>query len=101
MKPGVSRIAGVDVTFADGTSHPFDAIIFATGYRPDIRGLLPDHSDALDAGGAPCPSGRATEHAGLFFCGYLPAASGQLREIAREAARIAKSVRARVDAGIP
>lgn len=93
VRPGVSRIAGTDVTFMDGTSQAFDTILFATGYRPDLRGLLPDHRDVLDDGVAPRLSGQATRYEGLFFCGYIPVASGQLREIAREAARIADSVR--------
>ena len=90
VRPGLSRIEGGAVVFADGARDSFDTIIFATGYRPDLGGLLPDHRDVLDAAGAPLLSGRPTQHKGLHFCGYAPVSSGQLREIGREAARIAR-----------
>ncbi len=89
VRPGLSRIDGTTVRFADGARETFDAIVLATGYRPDLRPLLPDHGDALDAAGTPRLSGRATPYAGLFFCGYVPVSSGLLREIGREAMRIA------------
>jgi hypothetical protein len=30
------------VVFADRTTENFDAVILATGFRPDLRRLLPD-----------------------------------------------------------
>ena len=93
IRPGLARIAGGDVHFADGASAPFDAIILATGYRPDLRALLPDHQDALDGSGGPLLCGQAIGHAGLFFCGQIPVPTGQLREIGIEATRIAATIR--------
>ncbi|RFB79520.1 flavin-containing monooxygenase [Methylovirgula sp. 4M-Z18] len=94
VRLGLSRIDGAEVVFEDGTHETFDAIIFATGYRADLSALLPDHGDVLDAAGAPLLSGRATQYEGLFFCGYVPASSGQLREIGREAVQIARAMSA-------
>jgi len=37
--PNVQRISGKTVTFADQSSSSFDAVIFATGYRPELRHL--------------------------------------------------------------
>ena len=37
--PNVHRISGKTVTFADQSSSSFDAVIFATGYRPELRHL--------------------------------------------------------------
>jgi len=82
------------VHFTDGTHEQFDVIIQATGYRPNLRSLLPDHQDALDSSGAPIVCGRTTCHAGLFFCGQIAVPTGQLREIGLEAARIATTIRA-------
>jgi hypothetical protein len=43
----------------------------------------------LNETGAPLVSGRATAEPGLFFCGAIPSALGQLRQIGVEATRIA------------
>jgi NADPH-dependent 2,4-dienoyl-CoA reductase/sulfur reductase-like enzyme len=94
VRRGIARISGADVHFDDGARAQFDVIIQATGYRPDLRSLLPDHQDVLDEFGAPVVCGRATRHAGLFFCGHIAVATGQLREIGLEAARIATPIRA-------
>jgi cation diffusion facilitator CzcD-associated flavoprotein CzcO len=93
VRRGIARISGADVHFDDGAHAQFDVIIQATGYRPNLRSLLPDHQDVLDALGAPVVCGRTTRHAGLFFCGHIAVATGQLREIGLEAAGIATSIR--------
>ena len=107
---GVERIDGTQVEFADGTTAPFDIIIEATGYRPDLRSLLPDHLDALDQSFGPKTCRKLTAYPGLFFCGHIPVATGQLREIGIEARRIASLIQMRrisrlanaaIDAHIP
>ena len=92
---GIERSEETQVQFADGETAPFDIIIEATGYRPDLRSLLPDHLDALDASFGPKVCGGPTAYAGLFFCGHIPVATGQLREIGIEARRIASLIRLR------
>jgi cation diffusion facilitator CzcD-associated flavoprotein CzcO len=94
LRPGILQISGANVHFDDGTHEAFDIIIQATGYRPNLRPLLPDHQDVLDRSGGPLTCGNTTPHVGLFFCGYIPVTTGQLREIGLEAARIAGAIRA-------
>jgi cation diffusion facilitator CzcD-associated flavoprotein CzcO len=94
VRPGIARIAGEEVHFADGSTETPDAIIAATGFRPDLRPLLPDHSDALENDGMPRVCGAPTAHAGLFFCGQRTA-PGQLRQISFDAGRIAAAIAAR------
>ena len=53
-------------------------IILATGFRPDLRPLLPDAKDVLSETGAPLVSGRVTAEPGLFFCGAIPSALGAI-----------------------
>jgi hypothetical protein len=77
------------VAFRQSPTEGFDAIILATGFRPDLRTLLPDTKGVLNATGAPLVSGRATAEPGLFFCGAIPSALGQFRQIGVEAQRIA------------
>jgi cation diffusion facilitator CzcD-associated flavoprotein CzcO len=80
------------VVFKQSAAERFDAIILATGFRPDLRPLLPDAKGVLNAAGAPLVSGRATAEPGLFFCGAIPSALGQLRQIGIEAQGIAETV---------
>ena len=60
----------------------------ATGFRPDCA-RSPDAKAVLNATGAPLVSGQPTAEPGLFFCGAIPSALGQLRQIGIEATRIA------------
>jgi cation diffusion facilitator CzcD-associated flavoprotein CzcO len=90
---GVNRLTQDGVVFADATSGTFDAIILATGFRPDLRQLLPGVPDVFDGHGMPRVTGRPTSAPGLYFCGQITSPTGQLREIALEAQRIADSAR--------
>ena len=89
LRGDISSFTSEGVEFQQSSAERFDAIILATGFRPDLRALLPDAKDVLDATGAPLVSGRATAEPGLFFCGAIPSALGQLRQIGIEATRIA------------
>ena len=88
----ISRFAADGVVFTESGTERFDAVILATGFQPDLRSLLPDARDVLDASGGPLVSGRPTAERGLFFCGARASPTGQIREIAIEAERIAASV---------
>ncbi len=83
------------VVFHPSKAEAFDAVILATGFRPDLRTLLPDAKGVLNASGAPLTSGRATAEPGLFFCGAIPSALGQFRQIGIDAERIAGAAAAR------
>src|SRR5258708_30675206 len=87
---GIGRLTPDGVVFADGASRKFDAIILATGFRPDLRQLMPDLAGGLDRHGMPLVTGRTTRAPGLYFCGQITSPTGQLREIGLEAQRIAE-----------
>jgi cation diffusion facilitator CzcD-associated flavoprotein CzcO len=93
LRGDVASFARESVVFKQSPGERFDAIILATGFRPDLRALLPDAKDVLNATGAPLVSGQATAEPGLFFCGAIPSALGQLRQIGIEAQRIADAAR--------
>ncbi len=82
------------VVFSRSSPEPFDAVILATGFRPDLRALLPDSPGVLSDSGKPLVSGRPTAEPGLFFCGAITSPTGQLREIGIEAVQIADAVAA-------
>jgi len=74
VKPGVVGVEGKRVTFADGSSEEFDAIVAATGYRvrfpflsEDIVSEQPDGTLGLFGRGVPL------RWPGLYFAGYFNA----------------------------
>jgi cation diffusion facilitator CzcD-associated flavoprotein CzcO len=89
VRGGIDRFLPGGVAFVESGEERFDAVILATGFRPDLRSLLPDAVGVLDAAGKPLVSDRATAAPGIFFVGAIPTASGQLREIAIGATRVA------------
>jgi cation diffusion facilitator CzcD-associated flavoprotein CzcO len=90
---GIDHLTRDGVVFADAATRKFDAIVLATGFRPDLRRLMPDVADVLNERGMPRVSGRATKAPGLYFCGQIAPPTGQLREIGLEAQRIAEDAR--------
>jgi pyruvate/2-oxoglutarate dehydrogenase complex dihydrolipoamide dehydrogenase (E3) component len=87
---GIDHLTRDSVVFGDAAAEKFDAIVLATGFRPDLRRLMPDVADVLNERGMPLVSGRATNAPGLYFCGQIAPPTGQLREIGLEARRIAE-----------
>lgn len=94
VRPDIGHFSPSEVTFKDGRTSGLDAVVLATGFRPDFRQLLPDHLELLDNDGAPRRSGARSGKDGLFFCSYLPSPRGQLREIGLEARAIARAAKA-------
>ena len=93
LRGEAASFARDSVVFGQSPPERFDAVVLATGFRPDLRQLLPDAKGVLSATGAPLVSGRATAEPGLFFCGAIPSAIGQFRQIGVEAIRIAEAAR--------
>jgi cation diffusion facilitator CzcD-associated flavoprotein CzcO len=90
--PAVQDILPDTVRFADGAVHPFEAIIFATGYRPGLGNLIHGFETIADARGRPHRFGEETGIPGLYFVGFKNPPTGALREIALEAPRVARSI---------
>jgi cation diffusion facilitator CzcD-associated flavoprotein CzcO len=92
VRPGIERFTEDSVVFTGGGPEAFDAVVLATGYRARVDAFLEDAGGALDPDGTPRSSGRESGVPGLYFCGYHVAATGMLREIAREARQIAAAI---------
>ncbi|WP_105972875.1 flavin-containing monooxygenase [Streptomyces geranii] len=98
-KGRVEIVAAVDsfedgkITLADGTHIEPDAVIAATGYLRGLEGLV-GHLDVLDPRGKPVVHGpHSPKNApGLYFTGYTNPISGMFREMAIDAAKIAKVI---------
>lgn len=91
--PGVQAILPDKVSFADGSVHPFDAIIWATGYTPGLEKIVAGFEVIADARGRPHRFGGQTDIPGLYFVGFKNPPTGALREIALEAPRVARAIR--------
>ncbi|MFF9503211.1 flavin-containing monooxygenase [Streptomyces sp. NPDC014656] len=89
----VEALEGREVLLADGTRITPDAVIAATGYRRALEPLV-GHLDVLDPHGRPRVSGpRCSRQApGLYFTGFTNPISGMLRELSRDAHRIARRI---------
>jgi cation diffusion facilitator CzcD-associated flavoprotein CzcO len=69
-----ARIEPDGVRWADGTFRAADAIVWATGFRPELRHLAPLKLREK-AGGVVVAAGSAWKDPRIFFAGYGPQAS--------------------------
>ncbi|MEM7319193.1 MAG: NAD(P)/FAD-dependent oxidoreductase [Pseudomonadota bacterium] len=91
LQPGLRRFDGELITFTDGTSENYDAVILATGYTQDLRPLMARVKGALDLDGRPKICGQETQP-GLYFINYHTVTTGQLRQCGIEARAVAKAI---------
>jgi putative flavoprotein involved in K+ transport len=89
----VDGFEGGKVVLADGSRIEPDAVVAATGYVRALEGLV-GHLGVLDARGRPVVHGARTpqDAPGLYFTGFTNPISGMLRELARDAERIAQAI---------
>jgi len=87
----VERFEDKAVVLADGTRMSPDVVIAATGYRRGLESLV-GHLGLVDKRGRPVVHGPVTHPSapGLHFVGYTNPASGNLRELAIDARKIAR-----------
>ncbi len=92
LRPRVQGVEGNRVTFVDGGSVEVDAIVWATGFRPDYRWL---EVPVLDARGVPVHQRGVTSAPGLYFLGLkwlYRANSSLLGGVGRDAAFLASHI---------
>ena len=89
---GVAEVSGNRIKFEGGKEAEFDALILATGYRPQVNDFLQTVPAVTDQDGGPTSSGKQTQLPGLYFCGYYVSPTGMLREIAIEARQISAAI---------
>ncbi|CAO2162134.1 unnamed protein product [Urochloa humidicola] len=68
IQTGMTSVNGNVVEFADGRRHPFDAIVFATGYRSGIKRWLQDGSKLIGDDGILKQRSPKAEN-GLYYAG--------------------------------
>ena len=90
--PDIEGFSENGVRFTNGAAATFEAVILATGYRPNLKSFLKPAANVTDAKGIPLISGAASNLPGLYFCGYHVSPNGMLREISREARGISGAI---------
>jgi cation diffusion facilitator CzcD-associated flavoprotein CzcO len=87
--PGIFSATEDGVVFKDGSKGKFDTIVFATGFRPNYPSFL--ETETIELPNHSRPDGdRATST--IHFVGFKSPVSGLLREISKDAVRIAANV---------
>ncbi|CAO2203196.1 unnamed protein product [Urochloa humidicola] len=66
---GMTSVNGNVIEFADGRRHPFDAIVFATGYRSGIKRWLQDGSSELIGDDGILKQRSPKAENGLYYAG--------------------------------
>ena len=92
VRPGVASFTARGVAFEDAAEEDFKAVVLATGYAHGLARFLDGVERVLDARGRPLASGCETALPGLYLCGFHVVPTGMLREIAREACRVAEAL---------
>ena len=94
--PAIERFDGADVVLEGGRRVRPDVVVAATGFRRGLEPLVGDLG-LVGANGRPVVHGPDThpDAPNLHFIGYTNPISGNLREIAIDAKRIARAVRGR------
>jgi hypothetical protein len=95
--PGIERFGPGSVTLVDGRTRPVDAVVMATGYGTGLQTLFAEPDAYLDEAGRPRAFGAEVADAGVFFLGFANPPTGALREISREAPRVASRIAALLD----
>jgi putative flavoprotein involved in K+ transport len=96
-RPMFEAFYGEAVVWADGTREPVDAVVFATGYRPDLGYL--ESLGALGNGTPRHVGGVSTTHPGLAYVGLelqRSFSSNTLRGVSRDAAHVMRPLAAHV-----
>lgn len=96
--PAVEGFDGASVLLRGGGRIEPEVVIAATGFQPGLEALLHDLG-LLDANGFPRVHGATTapQAPGLHLIGFTNPPTGNLREMARDARRIARALRARLE----
>lgn len=91
--PDIERFNEDSVTFKNGLTEPFDAVIACTGYRARVEDFVENAQPLLNEKGYPRSLWYDDESfKGLYFCGFSTPLSGILRNIKMDSAQIVEHI---------
>jgi thioredoxin reductase len=92
IRPGIRQFLRAGAEFEDDAVEDFDAVIFATGYRPALQ-LLANLRGLTKENGLPHSGcGEPTDIPGLYFMGFIESHRGLLFEINWRSKRLARAL---------
>jgi indole-3-pyruvate monooxygenase len=89
---GIDFIEGAIVHFTDGEQEHFNAIVAGIGYYRDYANFVGVDGYRFEDLKVPVARQKYFGKDGLYFCGYWVSPTGQIREIASDARRIAEDI---------
>ncbi len=89
---GVDRMKGKTVHFSDGKQADFDAVVAAIGYYRDYAEIIDVDKSRFEDLKVRVDEQKYFGKDGLYFCGFWISPTGQIREIASDAQKIAKDI---------
>lgn len=92
MHDNISYISGNTVFFTDEKKENFDAIIAGIGYCRDYEEIIDVDKNRFEDLKVCINKQKYFGKDGLYFCGFWIAPTGQIREIALDAKKIAKDI---------
>ncbi len=91
--PDVESFQENSITFKNGATESFDAVIACTGYRAQVEDFFENGQALLNERGYPRSLWfDEPEYQGLYFCGFSIPLSGILRNIKMDSALIAEHI---------
>jgi len=88
----IDHIEGNTVYFTDGRKEYFNAIVAGIGYYRDYAEIVHVDKNRFEDLKQPVNKQQFFGKDGLYFCGFWVAPTGQIREIALDAQKIAKDI---------
>ncbi len=98
LRPAVLAFTSAGVIYPDQREEPFDAVIFATGFRSGLDKLLETQGLLDQAGNPRFPSGAPTPCPGLYFMGFFDSLRGFLYESNLASQQLAQFIKGTVNA---
>jgi len=89
----IDRIEGGSIHFSDGRKEDFDAIVAGIGYYRDYAEIINVDKSRFEDLKVAVDKQKYFGKDGLYFCGFWVAPTGQIREIASDAKKIAKNIK--------
>jgi hypothetical protein len=88
----IDHIDGRTIYFTDGKKEDFDSVVAGIGYYRDYAEIINVDKSRFEDLKLPVDKQKYFGKDGLYFCGFRIAPTGQIREIALDAKKIAKDI---------
>jgi cation diffusion facilitator CzcD-associated flavoprotein CzcO len=93
VRSDIDQIQDKTVYFKDGGADDFDAIVACIGYYRDYAAIIRVEPERFSDLNVSIGKQKYFGKDGLYFCGFWISPTGQIREIARDAQKIAQDIR--------